>query len=318
MGAMSVEHRTCDEKRNGIDSRRLFELARRQHGVFELGQALHLGYSRAAISRRVRTGLLTRVYPRTYRLAGSVVSREQRAVAACLWAGPSSVASYDTAADLWGIAASGPEVHVTLPRQRTSPPRGIRAHTCGRLAKRDVGVLRGVTLTSPARTVLDLAAGRRVDDLLALVEQTVVGGLVAPDRLAAVAGTATGCRGRRNLRQVLDRGVAEGRWASALEREVARLLSGSGLPPAVRELAVGDVRIDFAWPSARVGVEADGRLWHSTHDDFARDRAKHNALLAAGWRILRVTWRDLRRKPEEVVADLDRLLRTPPYPVGPA
>ena len=93
--------------------------------------------------------------------------------------------------------------------------------------------------------------------------------------------------GRRGCRRLAD--ALDATASTALERRVEEILNGSGLPPHRREYSVGRYRLDFAWPRRRVAVEADGRRWHSSRADFARDRAKHNALLASGWRVLRVT-----------------------------
>ncbi|MDQ3982237.1 MAG: hypothetical protein M3271_06100 [Actinomycetota bacterium] len=57
-----------------------------------------------------------------------------------------------------------------------------------------------------------------------------------------------------------------------------------------------------------MGIEADGRRWHSSETDFARDRVKHNVLVAGGWRILRVTWHDVQERPEQVVVAAKGLL----------
>ncbi|MFN2586837.1 MAG: type IV toxin-antitoxin system AbiEi family antitoxin domain-containing protein [Actinomycetota bacterium] len=300
--------------RDGNDIRRrdrLAALARKQHGVVELGQAVEAGCTRSAFFRHVRSGKLEKVFPRVYRVAGAPVSREQRAMAATLWAGRGSVASHDTAAELWGLRPAPPGVvHVTAPRQLTSPPRGIRTHV-SQLPGRDRGKLRGVPVTGTARTVLDLAVR---PDLAALVDAAVTNGLVTPDDLAGALDRSPGRRGSRSLRQVLDLGCDDGRWRSALERAVDELLRSSGLAPYEREFPVGPSRLDFAWPPMRVGLEADGRRWHSTQRDFARDRVKHNLLVASGWRVLRVTWHDVHHRPDLVAGELTRLLRAAPAP----
>jgi very-short-patch-repair endonuclease len=287
--------------------KRLLALASRQHGLVSLDQARTLGFSSSAVSRRLDTGTWKRVLPRTFCIAGSAASLEQRALAAVLWAGEGAVASHGTACALWGLArpVSG-TVHVTTGRELGHPPAGIRAHKSA-FAPGETGSLRRVSVTSPSRTLLDVAGERSHDALLPLVERAVVDGLVTVPQLLRIADRHRGRRGVARLRKVLDLGVHEGRWASALEREVQTLLESAGLPPYEREHPVGPYRIDFAWPGALAGIEADGRLWHSSRADFRRDRAKHNFLLAEGWRILRVTRRDL-NEPGQVLARLRALL----------
>lgn len=174
-------------------------------------------------------------------------------MAALLWAGPDAVASHETAAALWGMTGAAPELHVTAPRRLTSPPCGVQAHVAT-LAKRDRGKLRAVAVTSPARTLLDVASRCGGDSLLTLVERSVIDGIVSPDQLRDVVGRNPGRRGSRRLRQALGSAAS-----SALERRVEAILRGSRLPPFVREHEVGPYRLDFAWPDRRVGLEADGR-----------------------------------------------------------
>ena len=226
-----------------------------------------------------------------------------------LWAGEGAVASHSTAAAMWEIARwPVGSVHVTSARGLTSPPPGLCAHTT-RLHPREQGSLRGIPVTSPLRTVVDVAATMGESELFTCVERAALRDLVSPRHLSEAVERYRGRRGVARLRKVLDLGVHDGRWASALEREVKALLGASGLPPCEREHPAGPYRIDFAWPGALVGIEADGRLWHSSRADFERDRAKHNALLAGGWQILRVTWSDL-DEPDRVAARLRALLET--------
>ena len=80
---------------------------------------------------------------------------------------------------------------------------------------------------------------------------------------------------------------------------MARLLSTQGLPPAVPECEVWTdagafvARVDFAYPELRLTIEVDGFAAHSTVDAFGRDRARQNALVAAGWTVLRFTWTEV-------------------------
>jgi very-short-patch-repair endonuclease len=162
--------------------------------------------------------------------------------------------------------------------------------------------LRGIPVTGPARTLLDLAAEWSGDVLLPVVERSVLEGLTTPEQIHDVLRRNPGRRGCRRLAQALD---AAG--SSALERRVASILRSAVLPPHRREHHVDRYRLDFAWPACRVAIEADGRRWHSSADGFERDRPKHNLLVDGGWRVVRVTWRDL-DDPAVWLAMLERLL----------
>jgi very-short-patch-repair endonuclease len=67
---------------------------------------------------------------------------------------------------------------------------------------------------------------------------------------------------------------------------------------------VSGYEVDFVWPNERLIVEVDGFAFHSTRAAFERDRARDRTLHAAGYVVLRVTWRQLVRGPEMVVAEL--------------
>ena len=55
-------------------------------------------------------------------------------------------------------------------------------------------------------------------------------------------------------------------------------------------------------------MEVDGYAYHSTRHAFERDRARDAALQAAGYRVVRFTWRQIVHEPHAVVAQLARLL----------
>jgi len=88
---------------------------------------------------------------------------------------------------------------------------------------------------------------------------------------------------------------------SALEDALLRVLRQAGLPAPVRQSEVAGVRLDFAYPAYRLGIEADSRIWHGARVDVQRNRDKGNLLVAQGWRMLHFTWSDIRRTPAYVV-----------------
>ena len=72
-------------------------------------------------------------------------------------------------------------------------------------------------------------------------------------------------------------------------------------------------RVDYAYPEARLAIEADGYRWHSGRVRWEQDRARLNELTLLGWRIIHVTWSELIRNPEAVVARIRTALTgTPP------
>lgn len=63
------------------------------------------------------------------------------------------------------------------------------------------------------------------------------------------------------------------------------------------------MRLDFAWAELCIGVEADGRRWH-TGFAFERDLERRNALTRAGWRLFHYGWTAIHSGPERVIEDL--------------
>jgi very-short-patch-repair endonuclease len=114
------------------------------------------------------------------------------------------------------------------------------------------------------------------------------------------------------LRAVLASGRVGIVTRSELESRFLALVTAAGLPaPRVNaRIPAGGRRfeVDCVWPEPRVAVELDGHAYHSTRAAFERDRARDRLLQAAGWRVIRITWRQLHDEPEAVMADLKRLL----------
>ena len=96
---------------------------------------------------------------------------------------------------------------------------------------------------------------------------------------------------------------------SELERRFLDLVRSASLPSPVTNGLVDGYEVDFHWPDARLIVETDGRETHATPLAFERDRERDLELTLAGWRVIRITWRQLRDAPERIVALLRAHLR---------
>ncbi len=291
-------------------------LARRQLGLITRAQALTAGMSAGQLKRRVSSGLVVPVQRGVYRVGGGPGTFEQDVLAACLAGGPGAVASHRSAAALWRLRGVEPgAVEITVPREGKPRLPGIRVHRSARLDRSDVTLLGSLPVTRPARTLLDLAAVApaamegALDD--ALVRELVTLSSVA--RLLKRRG-ASGRAGTALLRELLGQ-RANGQVAteSPLEDTIVRVLRAHGLPEPERQFPVqlpdGTVaRIDLAYPPVRLGIEGDGRIFHSGREDFLRDRARSNRLAALGWTLLRYGWADVHRG-EELAAEVEGLLR---------
>lgn len=186
--------------------------------------------------------------------------------------------------------------HLILPVGQTfNNCSGLRLHAGlrpGEQVTRD-----GLPVTSLARAVYDMGTVLALDDLVCLVDSALRAGWKAEP---------TGRRMPKRLQTALS--LADGRSESAFETLVRLLLVRAGLAPETLQLKVFDqngrlyARLDMAWPSVKVGLEADGREYHDLPEALHRDRLRANRLAENGWKIFRVTWEDLVRHPERIVA----------------
>lgn len=286
-------------------------LARRQHGTFTHAQAAELGAGRSVIRRRVETGRWERVHTGVYRLAGSQPSWHQQLLAACLAWGPDSVISHFSAAPLWRLIGFMPgPIELCVPRERKRAVRGCVVHRPRLLPAVDVTVIGTIPVTTPARTLVDLAAVVSVETLEEALDDALRRGLVSLSRLRWRAQEIgrMGRPGVTKLRGLIDAGSA-GVPQSVFETRLLRVLKRAGLPQPELQYQIRDrgklaAVVDFAFPKARLAVEAEGYRWHSGRLRFEHDLARRNRLTRLGWRVVHVTWRDLTERSDDLVADI--------------
>ncbi len=213
-------------------------------------------------------------------------------MAAVLAVGHDATISHRSAAALWEMLPPGDDGVVDLSVTRGHPRdrAGIRIHRTRRLQR---SLNAGVPVTTPLRTLVDLGATVGARELERAVEEAQVRRLVTRDDLEA--------QGNR-FASALDHEPSLTR--SEAERRLLALIRAARLPPPRTNVRVGGHEVDFVWPQQRLVVEVDGFAFHSTRAAFERDRSRDRALLAAGYVVLRITWRQLVREPEVVVAEL--------------
>lgn len=158
---------------------RLAKVASAQHGVFTRAQAIAAGFSAGQVDHRLRSKRWRRVLPRVYRDARAPADDEVARWAAVLWAGPDAALSHTTAAVIWGlpVVAFGTELAVSRRRVLTRVP-GVFVHRPRHLDRDDVQRLEGLPVTSPLRTLIDLAAVLDDADFEAALEGARGRGLV--------------------------------------------------------------------------------------------------------------------------------------------
>jgi very-short-patch-repair endonuclease len=289
-------------------------LARRQHGVVGRHQLLGLGMGRRAIFRRLEQGRLHEVHRGVYVVGVRRISRRGSWMAAVLACGEEALLSHRSAARLWNLMPTASEwPDVTCPERRIRRD-GIVSHR-GSMPADERMVEDGIPVTSPFRTVFDLAAvldSRGLERALHEAEVREVRDRVS---LPMLLERYPGRRGARNLQALLESRRPVGSTRNDFEEAFVALIDAHGLPRprlnADLSLRGRFFEIDALWERERVALELDSRSVHGTPRNFESDRQRDRILIAEGWRTLRITWRQLQEEPEAVGADLRLALEQP-------
>jgi very-short-patch-repair endonuclease len=293
--------------------RAIAELAERQHGVVGRRQLGVLGIGKGAIEGRLMRGQLHRVHRGVYAVGHKLVTQEGRWMAAAISAGSDAVLSHRSAGELWQVLHSsrGP-IELIRPTVFRSRP-GIRGNSSP-LPPDEITIVERIPVTAIARTLLDLAPILSRHQLEKAFNEAEVhrihGRLSVPDLLDRYPRR----RGSVILREILaEEGSIRGITRRQLEERFAVVLSTTDLPrPRLNaDLAVRGrfFEVDCLWNEQRLIVELDGRAVHRTRRAFEKDRERDRLLQSEGWRVVRITWRQLKDDAPAVIADLRRMLR---------
>jgi predicted transcriptional regulator of viral defense system len=290
-------------------SNRIIELALKNGGSVTSAEIQALGASREWTARRVREGWLERIGPSTYRLPGTESPWKATLAAACHRLG--GVVSHESAAQLHEM----PRLRrgllvVSVPVRRSNRYPGVDVRQKTDLSPEQVTYVQGLPVTTPARTLIDMAAHLGTRRLSKLVDSAVAQGLTTYEALLALLEhlARRGKPGIRTLRMVMaDRGGGRDHDVSELEDRLLTIIVDASMPLPTREfeaawLTPTNGRVDLAYKERRLVVECDSRRWHMLADAFLSDRERDNRAQLAGWRVLRFTWWDIEERPEYVVS----------------
>ncbi len=169
-----------------------------------------------------------------------------------------------------------------------------------------------VPVTTVSRTLLDLAEIVDARRLARAFEEADRLGVLDLQDLRKTCERAHGRHGLKALRPLIEAARMPEYTRSDLEDRVVTLCRSHDLPAPHTNVEVLGREVDACWPSQKVIVEADGWDFHRHRAAFERDRARDSALLAAGYRVVRLTHRRLERESNTVVAELRRLLNANP------
>lgn len=291
----------------------VLDLLRRQHGLITRGQALEAGLTEHEIRYLLRSQRLERIGHCLYGAPGHRASWRRDLWAAWLHAGPGSVISHHSAGRLRGFPeCEAGRRQLIVPDKRRHPPDGVQWFRITDLDDADADLVDGLPVTTPTRTVVDLAGDIRIARLRLLVERGVIERQFTIEGVGATLGRVRrkGKPGVRALSVVLDDlGPGERVPRSELERLLDAVIELSGLPAPAREHPLpgaGPVEgfVDRCWPEACLIVEADGRRWHERRQQMVRDHDRDLQAQVAGYETTRLMWEQLRHDPRGTAQQL--------------
>jgi very-short-patch-repair endonuclease len=281
-------------------------LADRHHGVVSREQLVAAGLTARTIGRAVQAGRLRPLLRGVFAVGHTALSRKGWWMAALLACGDGAALSHHAAGAVWGFR-HGPvlPVHVTTQSDRGRKQRSLVVHRA-RLTDHEVMRVDNLRVTTPARTIVDLAATLAPRAMRATVERAQDLKRFHRDEIAAAA---TGRRGTKRLGELIalmdpDKDNAR----SYLERLFVAVVRRARLPRPNVNQPIADARRDFVWPDHRLVIEVDGYAYHSSREDLRRDRRRDRQLTALGWRPARFTYEEVAFEPDLVARDLAALL----------
>jgi hypothetical protein len=269
-------------------------------------QLLALGFTAKAIKHRVRSGRLHPVHSGVYAVGRRDLSPEGRWMAALLACGEGSYLSHRSAAALYGIGTErGGLIEISVIHRTARQRRGMNVRRRLSLPSRDVGTLNAIPVTSPVRTLLDLATLEAPNRVERAVNEADKRDHVDPDALRKALDAYAGEPGVKRLRLVLDKHTFR-LSDQELELLFRPIAASASLPLELTKAFVNEFEVDFFWPSLGLVVEADGWRYHRTPAAQTRDALRFQVHTASGLTPIRFSHWQVKHEPAHVREILER------------
>jgi very-short-patch-repair endonuclease len=275
---------------------KISQLAEQQQGYATRQQLLALGVSADSIRRRLEAGEWITRYAGVYAIGHRSPGPIPIAAAVVLACGDDAVLSHDSAVALWGFGRWPTRQEVIAPHQRRR--KGIVSHRSATLTPHDVTVQYGIRVTTPARTICDIAPRRTDDQLLEAVDDARAGGYLGPTALKELIGRC------RRLSRLVD--PDSGPTRSKLERAFKRFAKKYELPPYRLNVWLHGYEVDVVFDAEKLIVELDGWIFHRGRRSHDENRERDTHLKDHGFDTIRIT---SKRLGEREAARLHRILR---------
>lgn len=262
-------------------------------------QLLSLGLGPGAVKKRALAGRLIRVHRGVYAVGHLPTNPLDRAHGALLAAGPRSALAGLSAAALWQLRTDWPRrVELIGPLRRRIP--GVSSGLSATLLQRDVRTADGIRVTSPARTLLDIAPRISERELHRAHNELRMRRLIANAQLLDVASRNRMHPGAKRLAALAGASAGEPK-RSVLEIDWATFAAKYELPPFEVNVHVAGHRVDVLFATEKpLIVELDGWDTHGTRRAYEADRDRDAEILAkTGIPTIRITHHALHHRPRE-------------------
>jgi very-short-patch-repair endonuclease len=281
-----------------------------QHAVASRAQLLTAGISGGAIKHCLETGRWRAMHRGVY-LLGPVPLTRSPEMAAALAGGPDAYVSHEHGGHLHGFMPPPLErdpIHVTVVGRDPGPKPGLEIHRVRALGWDETDEVEGIPVTSPARTLVDLAASRSERELEELLAEAYVRTPLSRRQILRLLERYPRRHGRKTLAKLVDPRRVPARIRSQAERMFLALIRRAGLPRPLVNTPVCGFEVDFLWPRHRVVAEFDGHAFHASRPQRERDSRRDQELVLAGYVVIRITWRQLTEAPKQLVRRVAAIL----------
>ncbi len=293
----------------GWRDREIARITAKQRTLATAEQLYARGISKRAIEYRLIIERLHVVLRGVYTVSPGELpplALEQAALLAC---GKQCFISHHSAAFVWGLRKMPPtQVDVSVVGRHCDSRKGVRVHRIQSIDPSERQLHDGLWVSSPARTVLEVAATASADELADVVNEGHGLRLFTPRELETVLRRNRGRRGVARLAEVLGEEDAMTITRSRAERAFLKLIRDGRLPPPEVNQRLGRYSPDFMWRRERLIVELDSYRFHAGPAGFQNDREKDLVYRDAGFDVLRPTRNHVVCQPARVLVMVVRAL----------
>jgi very-short-patch-repair endonuclease len=294
---------------SGSTDRAVAKVAARQKTLVTTAQLAQCGLGKDAVAHRVHNSRFHPVFHGVYSVGCGELPPLALELAALLACGHNSLISHHSAAFVWGLCKMRPQqVEVSVVGRCCASREGVRVHRVQTIHRDERRRHAGLWLSSPARAVLEVAAGATMDQLAEVVERGVESRLLTPRELEAVLARHRGRRGAARLAEILGDESAMAIPRSRAERAFLKLIRDARLPAPQVNQTLGPYVPDFTWHDQRLIVELDSYQFHGGPAGFRNDREKDLFYRDAGFDVLRPTRDHVMHQPARVLVTVVRAL----------